>query len=211
MIRDKNIEWQRKSRFISAQELAFTQTVPSGTDASGGVLTGLGAGAPDVAEVSTFGFGLPRVGAAGDTWAAIDLVTPREMDIEHEIGVRVHYMTLGTVATTDDITWIVLYDQVDVGEAVIAPATALDTAIAEHRQGVATALVTHRTGRGIIDANTFDKEAKRGMLTWSVEADAMDYSANEIALIGLEIDFMPNLTVRPGQKVGFLNRLLSGA
>ena len=205
-LKDRNIGWQRKSRFITVGEMIAGSSV----DASG-VTNGMGAGAPDLTEVSSFGYGSGRVGAAGDTWAVLDFTTPREMDIEEEIGVRVHYCTLGTVATTDDITWIVLYDQVDVGEAMIAAATALDTTIAEHRQGVATTLLTHRTARGIIDAGKFDETARGGHLLWTVEADAIDYSTNEVGLLGLEIDYMPRLTYSNGEPLGDLNKNLAGA
>ena len=131
------------------------------------------------------------------------------MDIEEEIGIRVHYCTLGAVATTDDITWIVLYDQVDVGEAMVAAATALDTVITEHRQGVVTTLLTHRTARGVISAGKFDETARQGHLLWTIEADAMDYSANEVGLLGIEIDYVPRLCFDNGEAFGGLNKTLA--
>lgn len=205
-IRDRQIDWLRQSRIITLAEF-----FGGGSQDNTNKLEQFAAGNPVLTEVSSFGFGGGNIAAAGDTFAALDLQTPRLVDPAHPIGVRVHYMTLGTVATTDDITWIVLYDQVDIGEAIIAPATALNTTIAEHRQGVATTLVCHRTARGIINANTLDFTARQGLLTWSVEADAMDYDANEIAFLGLEIDYIPLLCINPEEDLGALNADLTGA
>jgi len=206
MIRDRNIAWQRKSRFIPAGEI-----LAGGFADASGSATGFGTGGPILTEVSSFGFGVLNINGAGNFFHALDFVTPREMDIEEEIGFRVHYMTLGTVATTDDVTFIVQYDQVDVGEAVIAAASALDTPITEHRQGTATTLVTHRTARGIINAGKFDETARQGMIHWEVEADAMDYSADELGVLGFEVDYVPRLCFDNGEPFGGLNKTLAAA
>jgi hypothetical protein len=189
MIKDRNIAWQRKSRFITAGEI-----LAGGFADASGAATHFGTGGPILTEVGTQGIGVLNINGAGNFFHALDFVTPREMDIAEEIGFRVHYMTLGAVSATDDITFIVQYAQVDVGGAVAAAATALDTPITEHRQGVTTTLLTHRTARGIISAGKFDETARQGMIHWEVEADAMDYATNEIGILGFEVDYAPRLT-----------------
>lgn len=206
MIRDRNIAWQRKSRFISAGEI-----LAGGFADASGAATGFGAGGPILTEVSSFGFGVMNINAAGNFFHALDFVTPREMEIEEEIGFRVHYMTLGAVATTDDITFIVQYSQCDVGAQCVAASTALDTPITEHRQGNALTTVTHRTARGIISAGKFDETARQGMIHWEVEADATDYATNEVGVLGFEIDYIPRLTWSNGEPFGDLNKNLAAA
>ena len=185
-IRDRNIDWLRQKHYIHADRFGFCATPASAT---------FGAGNPVPTEVSGVGWGGLLIGAAGDTMAAPDFQTPCTADPTEEIGVRVIWSIHGgSTATTDDVTWIVKYDQFDIGEAV-ASTSALDTAIAAQRAGVTTQHSFHRTSRGVVNADTFDFTARQGGITWEVEADAMDYSADEIQFIALEIDYKPLLCI----------------
>lgn len=190
MIRDRNIAWLRQSRIISLAEFYGANAV-AGDD-------GMGAGAPVLTEVSTFGWGAGNV-VVGDMWATVDLQTPRLVDPEEEIGVRVHYVSLQAGSSTDDSTWIVLYRAFDDGDTLAATATALDTTIAEHENTGGTQFEKHVTARGIINANKLSFAQRSGGIIWNVECDAMDYSADEIAFLGLEIDYKPLLCVNPAE------------
>jgi hypothetical protein len=197
-IRDRNIDWLRQSYVIGAERLGFT----------GGSST-LGAGAPPITEISSFGY-------AGLLSAAIDFQLPRVADYEHPIGVRVLWCPVATVATDDSITWSVTYDQCDVGEALTTPVdgtgTELSTAIAAQSPSATTTLALHRGNRGIIDADTFDADFRNGAIAWAVDVSAASgFSANEVSLLGLEIDYIPRLCMNPGEDQGALNADLSGA
>lgn len=187
MILDRNIAWKRAVRRIPWTDFHLDTNN-----------AGMHTGAPAIGEFSTIGVGGLLVGAAGDMFTTVDIVTPTLMDPREEIGVRVLWVNPVIGASTDDITWIVTYDQVDAGEAMITPATALDTTITEQEDVGGTALVYHQTARGIIDADTMDLTARSGIITWLVEADAMDFSGDEPAFLGLEIDYKPLLTYGPG-------------
>lgn len=186
MIRDRNIDWLRQKRVIPYSD--FNPVVSSGTN-----LKGIGAGAPEVAEVSTFGF----AGFActpNDDFATLDLQTPSIVDPTKEIGVRVIYTVDETPAADDAVLWIVLYDQVDDNEAMVAPATALDTTIASALDGGTTGRILRRSSRGIINANKFDFTARQGALAWSVEEQATtQYTNDKVIFLGLEIDYIPLL------------------
>jgi len=186
-IRDRNIDWLRQKHYIHANRFGFCATPASAV---------FGAGEPVPTEVSDVGWGGLLIAAAGDTGAAPDFQTPCIADPTEEIGVRVIWSihAAGT-ATTDDVTWLVKYDQFDIGEVPVAAATALDTAIAEHRCGVTTRHSVQRTSRGVINADTLDFTARQGGITWSAEADALDYDTNEIQFIALEIDYKPLLCI----------------
>jgi hypothetical protein len=186
-IRDRNIDWLRQKHYIHADRFGFCATPASAV---------FGAGSPIPTQVSDVGWGGLLIATAGDTAAAPDFQTPCIADPTEEIGVRVIWSihAAGT-ATTDDVTWLVKYDQFDIGEVPVVAATALDTAIAEHRCGVTTRHSVQRTSRGVINADTLDFTARQGGITWSAEADAMDYGADEIQFIALEIDYKPLLCI----------------
>jgi|10_taG_2_1085330.scaffolds.fasta_scaffold02526_7 hypothetical protein len=188
-IRDRNIEWKRQKRVIPWSDFSLIA-------ADGGTLAGPGTGAPVANAISTSGLaGLSM--EVSDEASAFDFQTPSTANIHAEIGVRVLYtIDVATPAATDAVTWLVKYDQVDPGEAIIKPATALDTAVAAQADGDTTGLLYRVSSRGIIDADSVDITAKTGVFTWLIEADAVTtYSAGEITLLGLEIDYELELCV----------------
>ena len=174
---------------------------------NGEALVGLDVGAPQIAEVSTFGFGGVEIAAAGDSLTTLDLWLPPHFDPEQEIGVRVLWTTNGAVAASDAITWLVTYKQSDVGEALAAPATALDTVIAS-ASPVTTTLLLRRTARGIINANKFDYTARQGALAWNVEADVLTgFSADEVVFLALELDYVPLVCANRDEKIDVFSAL----
>lgn len=199
MIRDKNLDRKRLIKVIPWTAFLGSQVAGSST----AVLDGFGTGAPVVTEVSSFGYGSFAMDE-GDMLAVADQDTLAQVDLTEEIGVRVRWLEGATPQATDEILWIVLYDLADPGEAVIEPATALDTTIAMHTPGGTTALIYRRTSRGIINANTFDETAKLGLLGWRIEAEDMNgYSATEPRFLGLEIDYVPHIYQNPGLSENF--------
>jgi len=130
--------------------------------------------------------------------ACVDFDTLQVADLTEPIGVRVRWTGEATPEATDDVTFIVLYNQADQGAAFVEPATALNTTIANHEPAHTTALTDNRTQRGIINANTFDEAAREGQLSWRIEADVINgYGAGEVTFLALEIDYMPQYLALP--------------
>lgn len=190
-IKEKNTDQMNRSRIITLSEFYGANSQDS-SDTTG-VQTGFGAGNPILTEVGTFGFGAGNIAADGDTFTTIDLQTPRLINPDEEVGVRVWYMTLTSASVaTDDITWVVTYDTWNDDEALVNPATACNTPIAEHRAGagVVTPNTAIRSPRGIINPGSFTWENRGGGVTWEVSSSATDYNPDELAFIGLEIDYV---------------------
>lgn len=191
-ILDRNMGWKRMTRFIGMESFVGSQVTGSST-----VLDGLGTGAPVFSEISSFGYAGINM-EAGDMIACADFTTLAIADVTQPIGVRVRWTGEATPAATDDVTWVVLHDLADQGEAIIEPATALNTAIPNHEPAHTTALAYNRTQRGVINGGTFDAEAKQGLLGWRIEADVVNgYGATEVHFLALEIDYYPALCVDP--------------
>jgi hypothetical protein len=188
MITDRNLARKRLTHVIMPADFMGLQVTGSST-----VVHGFGTGLPPWTEVSAFGFGGVNM-EVGDMIACLDFFTPIHADVTEDIGVRVLWTENdASPAATDAVTFIALYDQADLGEALIEPATALDTPLVEHVPGDTTGFQLLRTARGIIAANSLDATAKNGSIAWRVEADAVTtYSTDEITVLGLQIDYMPH-------------------
>jgi len=191
MIRDRNIDWLRQIRRIPAHRF-FGDAVVASTITTLAALIGFDEGAPEHLEVSSFGYGGISIGATGDNMSVLDLEHPCQWNPQQEIGVRCLWTTNGSVDTADTVTWTVTYDQADEGEALGAATTALDTVIVV-QSPTATTLLLRRSGRGIINANTFDFTSRAGALGWTVDCAYTGFSTNEIVFLGLEIDYIPLL------------------
>jgi len=189
-IRDRNIEWKRQKRVIPWSDFGII-------DSSTATLSGEGSGSPvanHIGSLSLAGLSME----VSDEASAFDFQTPSIANIHKEIGVRVLYtidVATGIVAT-DAVTWLVKFDQVDPGEAIVKPASALNTVIAAQADGGTTTAIYRTTSRGIINADRLDVTAKTGIMTWLVEPDAVTtYEAGEITFLGLEIDYELELCV----------------
>ncbi len=188
MITDRNLARKRLLHRIPASDFITGQITGASV-----LLDSFDDGDAIFNEFSSFGFGGFSIAAAGDSVTAFVPNLLQIADLSETIGVRVLWGCDGTPAATDDVTWAVLYDQADPGEALAAPATALDTVIANHEPAHTTASRLERTSRGIINANTFDETAKLGTFAVNVEADVLNgYSANEVVFLGVEFDYMPH-------------------
>jgi len=188
MIRDRNIQWARQRLYIPVTN--FT-----GYDDA---LASLADAAPAIVELDALEFAVLPC-AANDSVSHI-MAFPSMWDITKEIGVRVFWTAVAAAsATTDAATWIVLYDQADEDELIIAPATALDTPIvALDVLGTLDNSPLKKTSRGIINANKFDEAAMAGTFAFNIELDAVTtFSGDEPVLLGIEFDYYPMLTVGP--------------
>jgi len=202
MIRDRNIDYMRQSHFIPANTFCTGIVIGATT---GAVIKGTGAGAPDIVELNGVdGLVTMNVGAANDLMCTWDYFTPRHADPREEIGVRVHFSvnSAGANSTADAVTLGVLYNQFDRGETIATPATALDTAIASITMGTTAAKkLALSTARGIINKNTFDFTARQGGMAWAIKPTPLtNFSANEVAVIGLEIDYIPLLCINENER-----------
>lgn len=179
-LKDDSTNKKRRRYTIPASEFGFAVT------------TTFGVGAPVQTELSTFGYAGLLMGAEGDMMNVLDHNLCSMLDPDESIGVSVLWTPVSAIAGTDILDWIVLYDQVDIGEAMILPATALDTVIV-NQTGATTALVLHKTARGIIDPGKMDWTAKQGALSFQVELnDWGTASADEIMFLGLQLDYVPS-------------------
>lgn len=196
-LKDRNIAWLRQKHTIPYQRFGL-DIGPT----SVGALVGIGTGAPVANEISDFGLGGISM-EVGDMVAAWDFDFLSKVDIEQEIGVRVVWTgDINIPAASDACTWVVLYDQVDPGEAIIEPATPLSTTIAAQTEGSVVGFKLHKTSRGIIAKGTFDETARQGLIAFRVESDAVtSYAAGEITFLGLELDYIPRQTVQGGEDV----------
>jgi len=93
-----------------------------------------------------------------------------DFDINKDINVQIVWCPIdGT--TANGVTWVVTYDQDAFESGVLtAPATALDTVIAEDNEND-TPYVIQKTAAGIIDAGTLSGV---NPIAWRVEADVVD-------------------------------------
>tara|TARA_B100000686_G_C16780262_1_gene971323 strand:- start:1960 stop:2598 length:639 start_codon:yes stop_codon:yes gene_type:complete len=201
-IRDRNIDWLRRKKIIPAVNFGFSGTIPASTDSGGGTITTLGTGAPVITEVSSFGFAGLNIGAALDMGSYFDLEFPSVADPTEEIGVRCLWAPNAAVSTSDRIQFSVQYDQVDVGEAISAASTSLDTVLVTQGPSATTAFLLHRTSRGIIDANKFDFTARQGGIIWEINAATWTgFEATDVIFLGLELDYIPLLCANTEEDV----------
>ena len=184
LITNADVKLNRRLYRIPATSFVVDEVA---TDALGS----LGVGAPVITEISTFGIAGFAM-AANDEVHCYALDFLQNVDVTAAIDVRVLWTTNGAPVATDGATFIVLYDLADAGEALIEPATALDTTLAEHLDGGTTAYIFHRTAAGVIDADTFDEEAKRGCLSFEIELQAVTtFDADQVIVMGLELAYTP--------------------
>jgi len=181
MIRDKNIEWKRESLFIHAEQfVAVTATAAHQT---------VGAGAPPLAEVSTFGYAGLLMESADDE-GGYAMMVPKHWDPAEPLGFTV-WWTSGSATTDDSVTWLALAKFFAEGATLSAPA-ALDTVIVA--DDVTGAYDIQKSSRGIKNANwlTHAQLDAGAFMAVNVEMAAFDVGLDEAKLfLGLEIDYMP--------------------
>ena len=185
-IQDRNIDWLETIEYIPAQ--AF-QTYITGA--------GIAAGAPVFQEIGATGISGIQINQANDSIATIWHMGNR-VDITKQIRFRVCLAINSTDADAE--TYTVLYTPLIAGTTVlVAPATALSTAIPALTYGAVAAVPTF-TDFGIINRGTLANTTFA--LSLDVAATMTNASADEISLLGLEIRYSPRLT-NTGERKGF--------
>ena len=204
MIKDKNIEWLRQSYIIHPERFhGLVNTT---------IIESMAVGATQLLEFSTFGYGAYSIAAAADSIACLDFQFPRIFDPNYEVGVRVLWGVVGTVATDDAIHWKVTYRATKINVALTSPlagtGVALDTVIAIQSPEVTTTLRWYRTGRGKINAQKLDMGNRNGPIAFEVEADVLtQFSADEVKFLGLELDYIPLLCANGTEDASYRQRL----
>lgn len=201
MIGHKNINPRRFRRRIGAE--AFHLNQYNGAAAGLDALQNLNGTPIKFDQVSSFSYSGPLFNGANNAIAAVDGQTPTEFDPNYDIGVRVIWYVEGTVAITDVAQWRVRYKQIDINEALtVGTDTALNTVIASQSPDATTTLLTYRTSRGQINANTFDANAQDGLFVWTVDlATYTGFSSGEVHFLFLELDYVRILARAPGESL----------
>ena len=205
MIRDFNVDWLEKRVWIGAQEF---QT-------HAGAMVGVGAGAPAILEVSTFGFtGVPMTDA--DTLTHV-MAAPYDWDVTKQTRFRV-WWTQTSVTATDAATFILLYAEIvasdnvagtlTTGTTLLDPTTVLDTVIPALDLSTGVAYQAQATGFGIINRNSIADTTD--LFVVSVELDAVTtFSADEVVFLGLEMRYTPRRAAGPRRNILGGRRLLT--
>ena len=192
MIRDYNISWLEKRVWIPAQ--AF-QTYVTGA--------GIAAGDPVFQEISTFGITGIQVNQANDAISHVWMV-PYDFDRSKQMRFRVWSTTSSTDGDAE--TFTVTYTILTASGTLVAPITALDTAIPALTLG-ATANALNVTDFGIINRNTL--LSTTAFLNLNVACTMTNASANEISILGLEVRYTPRRTDGPRKNILGARRLLT--
>lgn len=145
-------------------------------------------------EFASVGGGSWQPSATGD-YIDFILPLPRDMLVGGQVGFTVVW-SVATGSASDKVTWRVLYAKLtnDTTSAATAPATALDTTIAEDT-AIATANAIQRTARGVIAAaKLITMVAGTDALKFRVNINAvtsLTLGTDVIDFYGLIVDYVP--------------------
>lgn len=199
-LRDKQIDWLRKRRFYSVWEL-------NGTLGAAGVsVDAVTAGITHI-EISSFGIVFPEIANTEQTGGAIKI--PYDLDPKYDLGFRVHY-TADYNAAAPVFTWTMVYG-LKKATAFAAAASTLDKVFTAQglldANGVATTTdwIPQISPRGIIYASShkLSHDDINNGRTWLgfVLTLAVTNSPSSVRFMGLEMDYVPQLTVGSGSEV----------
>lgn len=191
MLRDFNIEWLAKRVYYPAQTFQSQVTAAF-----------ISAGNPVFQEIGTLGLSGVQINEAGDAvncWGMI----PYDLDIKKKVRVRV-WLTSSGGADAETIT--VLYTKLGAGDTLIEPATALSTAIAAYT--FTGGGVLEKTDWGVINKSTFG--ADDFFWGFNIASTMTNASADEISLLGLEVEYTPRKTAGPRRNILGGRRLAAG-
>jgi hypothetical protein len=185
MIRDFNVDWLEAKDYIPAQSF---QTYITGA--------GIATGAPVFQEVGATGISGIQINQAADS-----IATVWHMGSSVDTSKQIRFRVLRVINSTDADaeTFTLLYTPLVAGTTVlIAPATALSTAIGAHTYGAVAAVPTF-TGYGIINRNTLASTVFA--LSIDIASTMTNASADEISVLGLEISYTPRMTGGPRRNI----------
>ena len=149
----------------------------------------LGAGARIVRAVEALGMTGMLMTTAADEVSHF-MMMPYDLDNTQTVGVRVWWTSAAAAVGLRTITWQVRFLAINAGTtALVAPATALNTTIAAQAPAGTTSVI-ERTGRGIINADTFADTVEAVALRVDMSAFDAAFVENKY-LLGLELDYWP--------------------
>lgn len=159
----------------------------------------MGSGNPYLAEIGTIGLVGLRTNTDGDDVHHLMRI-PLHWDHKYPVYVRVVWATASTT-NSDTVTWKVLFNLLEptttLLNRLIAPATALDTAIPQDTVVGGFGPQVMVTENGVINADTLtpDVPAKPYQyIQLLVEMDAKEEELTEdLFLVGLEFEYTPRL------------------
>lgn len=152
-------------------------------------LVSAGIGSAPLEEINSLGLmGLKMNTAANDVRHVMQV--PSVWDRGQPINVRVHWCSAAAAVGDRTVTWKVLYGELTPDTTVlIAPATALDTAIAADVP-IGTAFTYQISPTGVIDKNQIAKVAEEMSFLVEMDAKHVDHS-EDIFLLGVEFEYTP--------------------
>lgn len=191
---DQGLIWRPSRMYIPAMQFTGMSVTAINEGGAANEAYGVGwegahTGAPVSKEISTFGYNAILLDTAGDM-VITDHLLPYDFDPQKPMYVRVHWAS-GSTDVADTIDWIVTYQaMVPEVTAMVTPATALTTTIAQDTVPVATAYVRCRSPWGKIAGGTIDEKAED--ISWLIEMDAFAAGlAEDKFLLGLELMYTP--------------------
>lgn len=188
MIRDRNIDWQRKRRFYSVMNNGSFITASTATLAS------VSTNAPIMADINS----LALVGALmpADEEVDFNMMVPYDADPDDEMGFKIHW-TCDSATTTESSSWIVLADfrAINVATAMVKGVTALDTVVPLLDLVIGAAYAPQSTARGIKNKSWLTRaQVEAGAwMSVNVECSAETVTTN-VWMLGLEIDYKVRAT-----------------
>lgn len=185
---DQMFMWRPDGVYIPFQ--AFTGLDYEATTAAD--IKSIGAGAANdtsVAEIGSTGTTGLKMTAAGNS-VMHGMALPRAYDPQYPLKIRVHWSS-GSTDVADTIAWLVQYTPIVYNTtAIIDPATALDTVIAQDLVPAATANIWCTTEWGQINGKKFAQNVEA--ILFEIEMDAFAVGLAEAKhLLGLELAWTP--------------------
>ena len=186
---DKEMLWRPGRVYIPVTDFGWTYEATTGAG-----VKSAGAGTPSATnkqftEIGTTGVVGMLFEAAGDSIMG-NVLLPYDLDVSKPVHVRVHWSS-GSATTADTIGWLFQYTAITPNvTAIVDPATALGTVIAEDTVPVATANIWCTTEWGQIAGGTISEKAEA--IAFEVEMDAFAGGLTEAKhLLGVEFRYTP--------------------
>lgn len=192
MLQDRNIDWRMRSIFFYAADLLGMLM----ENATSKVRTGLGTGAPVLAQIngklSWCGIQIDAAGADGvgdeiQFWMPL----PADMDMRHPLYMGVHW-TSGSSTTTDNVDFAAAYRVINRhDDALNDAATAFSTDVPSDL--VVGPWKYQVTGWGEIAGGTFEEG---DVVAFEIRAATVDVDmVNEkLFVLGVELAYTPRMT-----------------
>jgi len=193
-INDDNLGWNRRRLFIPVR-------LASGVldDLTSGVPASLGAGTPVFAELSAAFelIGMPMAADADELYHFMPI--PWDMDVTHPFRFRVWFMHTSTDADTPIFSFAYkgVGKQVALSDAKSTPDETV-TLGAHTCSTTANSMEVTAWGESASDAKLVNTDFA---MIWALTCDTISASANEVVLLGVELDYVVGASPNPARLV----------